>query len=109
MKKAEIRKQAKELLIKELNERHSRKKSGTVFKLRDIKASTRFKEDLGLDSLDMVEMLMVFEENLFGGSLYLDESMFTKMPTFGEVEKVLLEFYEEHKDNPKLFREGIEK
>ena len=31
------------------------------------------------------------------------------MPTFGEVEKVLLEFYEEHKDNPKLFGEGIEK
>lgn len=106
MTKAEVRKQAKGLLVKELNERHARMKSGRVFTDKDIKAKTRFKEDLGLDSLDMVELLMVFEEELFGGSLYLDESMFTKMPTFGQVEKVLWEFYKEHKDNPKLFAEN---
>lgn len=103
MTKAEIRKRAKEMLIKELNLRHARKKSGKTFTSRDIKVNTRFKEDLDLDSLDMVELLMVFEEELFGGDLYLDESMFTKMPTFGEVEDVLLKFYEDNKDDPKLF------
>ena len=103
MTKPQIKKQAKELLVKELNEKHARMNSGRVFTTKDIKAKTRFKEDLGLDSLDMVELLMTFEEELFGGSLYLDESMFAKMPTFGQVEKVLWDFYKEHKDNPKLF------
>jgi acyl carrier protein len=103
MTKTKIRKDAKAMLIKELNLRHSRKKSGKSFTAKDIKVNTRFKEDLGLDSLDMVELLMVFEEELFGGELYLDESLFTKMPTFGEVEDVLLKFYEDNKDDPKLF------
>ena len=47
-----------------------------------VKSEARFREDLGADSLDLVELIMAFEEE-FGGEISDDEAQGIK--TVGEV------------------------
>ena len=53
---------------------------------KNITAASRFQEDLGADSLDIVELLMEIEEN-FGVGISDEES--EKMKTIGDAVKVI--------------------
>ncbi|MFE0423655.1 acyl carrier protein [Streptomyces sp. NPDC058953] len=48
----------------------------------EITRTARFKEDLELDSLDMVEMVTIMEEQL---GITMDDSMATSLTTLGAV------------------------
>jgi acyl carrier protein len=88
-KKATILK-IKEVLVVYLNQNKCKKgKDGKPnqdlnWTAKDITNKTNYKTDLGLDSLDLVELLMAYEDGLMGGDLYLDEKAFGKIATFGE-------------------------
>ena len=47
----------------------------------DIKNESRFREDLGADSLDLVELIMAFEDK-FGGEISDEQAQ--KITTVGE-------------------------
>jgi acyl carrier protein len=53
-----------------------------------VKLEARFREDLEADSLDLVELIMAFEEE-FGGEISDDEAQ--KITTVGEAVKYLSE------------------
>jgi len=80
----------KEVLVVYLNENKCKRgKDGEPdpdlnWTVEDVTNETNYKTDLGLDSLDMVELLMTYEDGLMGGDLYLDEKAFGEIATFGE-------------------------
>ena len=94
MTQKQLREEVVGVLVNYLNDekdkRGNRLFDGDVWEASDITDDVEFKH-LGLDSLDMVELLMVFEDNLLEGDLYLDEKIFRTVPTFGsafkEIEK----------------------
>ncbi|WP_327289715.1 acyl carrier protein [Streptomyces sp. NBC_01198] len=56
----------------------------------EVVPGARFREDLGMDSLDMVELLTVVEEEL-GGPLDSPEDTLASLDTIGDVVDFLLE------------------
>ena len=52
-----------------------------------ISLSTRFKEDLDLDSLDMMEIMLGLEDRL--NIKVIDESLFKECRTFGDALKLI--------------------
>ena len=76
----------KDVLVKYLNE-NKNKEDGTDWTDKDVSLKTKFKEDLGLDSLDMVELLMTLEDELLGGDFYMDEKLFKEVKTVGQASK----------------------
>ncbi len=57
-------------------------------KLEDIKPESRLKEDIGCDSLDIVELVMVIEEEFNIGD-YTPDDTYEKWVTVGDVEAYL--------------------
>lgn len=51
-----------------------------------VNSTTRLKEDLEMDSTEMVELAMVLEKRL---SLSIDDALLGKLSTFAEVEQFL--------------------
>jgi acyl carrier protein len=81
----------KDVLVKYLNETQC-KKDGTDWTDKDVNLKTRFKEDLNLDSLDMVELLMTLEDDLLGGDFYMDEKLFKEVKTVGQASKEIKKY-----------------
>jgi acyl carrier protein len=93
MTQKKLRQEVVAVLVKYLNEEKGKPENFQRFGSKDdewipsdITDEVEFKQ-LGLDSLDMVELLMVFEDGLMDGDLYLDEKIFRTIPTFGNALK----------------------
>ena len=111
MTQKKLRQEVVAVLVKYLNEEKGKPDNFKRFGSKDdewipsdITDEVEFKQ-LGLDSLDMVELLMVFEDGLMDGDLYLDEKIFRTIPTFGsalkEIEKYVKRVESEKKEKAK--------
>ncbi len=75
MTKEEVLAKVKEIIVEQLGAEED-----------DIKEEASFREHLGADSLDLVELIMAFEEE-FGGEISDDEAQ--QITTVGEAVKYL--------------------
>ncbi|MBE3561757.1 MAG: acyl carrier protein [Ktedonobacteraceae bacterium] len=50
----------------------------------DVSSETRLREDLSMDSTELVEMALVLEKRL---PILIDDATFAKLRTFGEIEQ----------------------